>query len=400
MDYGKYDVSVHNGFLPINPNGFTEKLPSSYDLWEEIVSKIPIVAPAGGMNFLVDTLPIADTKYLTTLPQIQRAYSILCYITQAYVWEDNKNPKREIPPQLAVPLLEVSEKLGLQPILTHASVDLFNWRKSDNNKPLSLENIEIINSFTNSEDERWFYKIHIVMEFIGAKLIGIGKTITETTNVDELKRALDAFTQEIRNITTHIAKIRENCGPKFFYGTLRWFFNGWTKKELFPNGMCYKTPSGDRWLVIGGGSAAQSSLIQFIDRVLGVEHEGKNKEFLDEMLDYMPRNHRLFLKELSKHSIRGFVNQTGDDSLTDSYNVAIAALTSLRKQHMSIVAEYVIKPAEEEQRAQGALATQTMSSGGQGGERELLGSGGTELVKFLKGAINETQSTKLSNANH
>ena len=58
-----------------------------------------------------------------------------------------EKPNTTIPESIAVPWYLVSQELGIPPVLTHAAVDLFNWKLKNPSLPFSLENIEPMNFF-------------------------------------------------------------------------------------------------------------------------------------------------------------------------------------------------------------------------------------------------------------
>lgn len=98
-----------------------------------------------------------------------------------------------------------------------------------------------------------------------------------------------------------------------------------------------------------------------------------------EMRDYMPAKHRYFLQHVeSLANIREYVaNTAASEELTASYNLAVAKLASFRDVHLQIVARYIIAPSKR------------VSTIG------LAGTGGTELMPFLKQSRNETRDTTI-----
>lgn len=62
--------------------------------------------------------------------ELRRAHLLLCLFAHAYVW-GGVDPIDEIPEGIAVPLWQVSQKLGIPPVLGHPSIVLYNWRRLD-----------------------------------------------------------------------------------------------------------------------------------------------------------------------------------------------------------------------------------------------------------------------------
>ena len=75
-------------------------------------------------------LPVLKTDKLTTDDELRRAHLLLCLFAHAYVW-GGIQPMDHIPEGIAKPLCEVSDRLGIPPILGHPSIVLYNWRRLD-----------------------------------------------------------------------------------------------------------------------------------------------------------------------------------------------------------------------------------------------------------------------------
>ena len=61
-----------------------------------------------------------------------------------------------IPQNIAITWYNIAEKLDRPPILSYASYALNNWSLLDKNKPLTLDNIRILQNFLAGVDEDWF----------------------------------------------------------------------------------------------------------------------------------------------------------------------------------------------------------------------------------------------------
>lgn len=158
--------------------------------------------------------------------------------------------------------------------------------------------------------------------------------------------------------------------------------------------------------------------------------------FLTRMRVYMPRHHRNFLRHLgaAPRPLRAAVACMGDAALTEAYNAALDALRRFRDAHLRIVALYIVGPshrgaptsataptpraqvtatavavADEVAAAEmcaGEKSTEIDIGTGTGtgtGEmtaavaepRLLRGTGGTDLIKFLKGVRDHTSEATL-----
>lgn len=80
-----YGISV-NGFLPAEAP--LRRLPDArYGPWESLIDQLPALLKTGSVREVVDALPVLDVSRLGSEQELQRAYSILAVIAQAYVWQ-------------------------------------------------------------------------------------------------------------------------------------------------------------------------------------------------------------------------------------------------------------------------------------------------------------------------
>ncbi|KAJ5511468.1 Indoleamine 2-3-dioxygenase [Penicillium expansum] len=163
-----------------------------------------------------------------------------------------------------------------------------------------------------------------------------------------------------------------------------------------PNGLLYDDGHNPEYRQYGGGSNAQSSLIQFFDIVLGVEHrptgtsrtdkdqstEDSTKSrnsFIHDMRTYMPGPHRRFLENIdSVANIRPFVEaRRGDSALCIAYDACLShAARSTARQ-----------PAQP---TNPGLPLTNLATAAPTDKKKLRGTGGTALIPFLKQARDET----------
>lgn len=85
----EYSISSEKGFLP---DGLPlQKLTHLYYApWESLASQLPTLIKTGQIRPLIDNLPTLDTTWLLSEPEWRRAYSVLGYLTHAYVWGGQK----------------------------------------------------------------------------------------------------------------------------------------------------------------------------------------------------------------------------------------------------------------------------------------------------------------------
>lgn len=313
-----------------------------------------------------------------------------------------------LPPQISVPFLQVSAHVELPPVLTYAAANLWNFTCQGGEDFSDLDKLRLCFSFTGTESESWFLLISVAME---AKAAGILQTMTTALHavrardhdgvvagLEELRRCIDSVAQLLE-------RMYERCDPMTFYHRIRPFLAGSQNMAAagLPRGVFYDEGAGaGEWRQLRGGSNGQSSLIQFFDVVLGVEHSGhgdkKHASFHDEVRAYMPGPHRRFLVQVARMgSIRELAmvapSDTGDAQerrLRDAYTAATAALTAFRQKHISIVTRYIIIPSKQPWQGRAGKQNLASSSSTSKDDEQLTGTGGTALVPFLKKARDET----------
>lgn len=476
------------GFLPSQDP--LQRLPyARYHLWEDLGDDLPklLGARLGQARCPLKQLPVLSTDKLVTDAELKRAHLLLCLFAHAYVWGGN-TPIDTIPEGIAKPLWEVSEKLGIPPVLGHPSIVLYNWRRLDTNADICMENLATLNNFFDGRDESWFYLITVEVEARGATSIvpmmlaidaiqrhneekrvlaeqkqlqdsvfqqksGSGKLsrprggslgrVFDVSNSEPVKyllakRALNdegyespdldfdvIYTNEaligelnpwrvsvyataqlnlvakaISEMADSLSAMREGCHPFIFYHRVRPFLSGWKQNPTLPQGVIYEGVSAERQQFYGG-SAAQSTLLPFLDIALGITHDSnKSRDFLQAMRQYMLRPHREFLVYLETVAcIRPFIDERRKDldalnsstisihahvedkrriiqDLIAAYDNCVAFLQKFRTGHISLVAEYIMA----QQQQQHPTDRKNRLEGSAGGK----GTGGTELMSFLK----------------
>ena len=309
---------------------------------------------------------------------------------------------------------------------TYAGVCLWNWRPIFSDESFdTLSNLATLSTFTGSMDESWFYLISVAIEARAGPAIPLmldAIAAARDNDILTVVRCLRSFAERLDELGTLLVRMYENCDPHVFYHRIRPFLAG--SKNMadagLPRGVIFDTGSGqDQYVEYGGGSNAQSSLQQFCDIVLGVEHrptgtkapthsqEGptappSHHNFIHDMRRYMPGPHRRFLHHVtSVANIRDYVNRNkSNGALCVAYDACLAMLRALREKHIQMVSRYIIvksrepnrslppTPAEKKRPMNLARATTDISKTAT--RKDLRGTGGTALMPFLKQARDET----------
>lgn len=187
-------------------------------------------------------------------------------------------PQR-LPPQIAVPFLTVSKHHDLPPTATYSTLVLWNFAFQspycDLTDPANLRSLLTI---TGTKDEEWFFLISVALESRGGPII-----TTLLSCMDAVRRRDDAAivatlaqtTLNIQKIGALLDRMHEHCDPQVYYHDMRPLLAG-TKGMAtsgLPKGVFFDEGEGKgEWHQYSGGSNGQSSLIQFLDAALGVNH--------------------------------------------------------------------------------------------------------------------------------
>nr|CAG8566469.1 9533_t:CDS:2 [Entrophospora candida] len=371
-----YDISPITGFLPSIPP--LHRLPDTYyERWENLIDSFHNLLSTGCLREHVKLLPILKTDKLKTSAEYQRAFLVLSTLAHGYVRGNYESPIDSIPACIAIPWVEVSDYLGVSPVVNHAAVVLWNWP---------------IESFGGKASAAIISAIQAAHDKNHKQLIIALKIISST---------IDEFTKILH-------RIYEKCDPYIFYWKIRPYVSGWENDESLPNGLKYEGVDGcdengnPIYRQYVGGSAGQSSLIQSLDIVLNIEHyptgikpittnnynthhshnssngnlnnnnnASKNKRDLHQQQPYVykirqniPGNHRRFLEDLTKVAIvRDYImlcigcndseinnklesNRIFENNeLVEAYNDCLDKMKTFRSKHLQIVSVYILAQA-------------------------------------------------------
>lgn len=388
----EYHIDEDVGFALPHP---LDELPDTYRPWILVARNLPKLIENGTLREEVEKLPTLRTEELRGHRLQRLAHLALGYITMAYVWNRGDDDIRKVLPRnLAVPYCELSEKLGLPPILTYADCVLANWKKKDPNGPMTYENMDILFSFPGGDCDKGFFLVSLMVEIAASPAIKAIPTVSSAVEHQDqkaLEKALCKIAASLEKAKDIFKRMRDFVDPDTFFHVLRIYLSGWKGNPKLPEGLLYEgvwdTPKK-----FSGGSAGQSSIFQSLDVLLGIKHdvgEGSAAEFLQEMREYMPPAHRNFLSSLeSAPPVREFVISRRNEDLKKAYNECVNGLVSIRMFHLSIVDTYIVKPSK--QKPMGGHKSEEPSN------TENRGTGGTDVMNFLRSVKDTTKKALLS----
>ncbi|KAG5731616.1 Indoleamine 2,3-dioxygenase family protein [Termitomyces sp. T112] len=427
-----FDVDTRTGFMPPQPP--PSRLPPTWEAWEHILDEAQRLKLQLGdtpdlpqhereksemwRSHVRDLEILIIDELKTSELYLRRAHHVLGWILHFYIHSLPPDAPVVIPPPITLPLLQVSAELKLPPVLTYSDDVLYNWELKTE-QPLyqpapDLNNLRCQTLFTGTTDEEEFYLSSARIELAGVAALELMQVIMDEAFVGDdiairrITQYLLSLSNTVRELRALLLAVREGCNPDIFYHHIRPWFRGVDsdlKNRPWVFAGIEADPSLSQPTELSGPSAGQSSLVHALDIFLGVDQYSHSssltgssavtakKAFLDRMQLYMPRHHRTFLNHLSVNPrpLRAFVTGSNNDGLRNAYNVAVLALKEFRDAHMIIVAQYIIGPSR---RPAPSISVATIRSDIRKvyGEVDipLKGTGGTELVNFLKGVRDRT----------
>ncbi|KAK5086924.1 tryptophan 2,3- dioxygenase [Lithohypha guttulata] len=433
-----YQISPTTGFLPTELPLLCLPDPV-YEKWEKIIANLQSLILSKRLRTVIDKLPVIPATHLYTEAEWRRAYTVLIFLAHGYIWGGEK-PAERLPPPITYPLLQVCEHLEIPPVATYAGLCLWNYKPLFLRDGLTLENLSTLATYTGSLDEQWFYLVSVAIEAKGGSAIPVMLEAIQAARDDDketVTECLRVVAEVIDEVASILTRMYENCDPHVFYHRIRPFLAGSKnmKDAGLPHGVFYDDGSrSSGWRQYGGGSNAQSSLIQLFDIFLGVEHRPTGSKatdaseseaepgvppkarhnFIHDMRQYMPGPHRRFLQAIeSVANIRDFVEANyRDRNLTIAYDACLAMLRSLRDKHIQMVSRYIIvksrearsqsrprsgeaqspdnSPAGPPARGRGIASINYKDNADGQRKKKMRGTGGTALIPFLKQARDET----------
>lgn len=384
LDLSEYGVSPETGFLPKRP--LAPLRGDAFARWEDLLARLPQLIKNKTLREELLTLPETEFSASTLHSEEEwaRAYALLSYLGQGYVWMAGQaGIVDRLPRVLAVPWVGVSEHLGLKPVGTYASTVLYNYSLRDPQGGMEIENLQALQNFLLEDDESRFFMAHVRVELAAVPGINaMTQCFQHIANNDlaALSECMKTLQSSLKGMVRESNRIYEVCDPVFFFVKLRPFLAGFKDLDPFPEGIVYEGVEEDP-VEYYGASAGQSSSVFAFDMFLGTKHSGrKEHEFVSAMRDYMPRGHREFLNRLeAMPSVRDFCRESGDQELIGRYNGVVEELVKFRSNHIVLVTRYIINQVSHS--VNPAL--------------DARGTGGTEF-SFLKRVRDNTAALKIT----
>lgn len=398
LNLSDFQIQAVRGYLPENDP--LETLSNEYVIWDKLINQLPEFIKNGDVGNQVDSMPLLYDVNLQD-HELGRAKLILGMLAQAYVWEpkfrDNQaEARQQLPAQLALPLIAVSEKLDEPPIFNYADYVLRNWKAIDRNKPLTIDNLTTLATFSNRDDEKMFVVVHVAYEYIAGRSLELGEQAMGAADMQDtikLTGILIEMATILKAMKETFLSVKNVVSPDIFRNYIRLFLKGWKNNTAVAYADIPASKTQYR-----GETGSQSSVIPFFDALFGVFYDYQNtspipgsinqnrqhdqtRSAVEEYLDfrnYMPLGHRNFIRFVEHTSrIRNVVlNHSDNAELINAYNECIAGIAGMRHGHKSTVNPYIGKPGQL-----GNLG---------------YGTGGSDYQQYLGALLHITESSKIA----
>lgn len=392
--FSTFQIEATRGYLPASDPLTT--LSNAFSPWDDLIHQLPDLLAKSSLGDAVDLMPLLKDSHLQE-HELGRAKLILGMLAQAYVWEpvfhdDTDTPRKQLPSQLAIPLIAISQRLGEPPIFNYADYVLRNWRAIDPNKALTIDNLTTLATFSDRDDEKMFVVVHVAYEYVAGRSFALGEkamAAAETESIASLIKTLNEMASILKSMKQTFLSVKNVVSPDIFRNYIRLFLKGWKNNAEVAYGDIPASKTQYR-----GETGSQSSVIPFFDALFGVyrqdNHQKKNlssdwsaikQSAINEYMDfrhYMPVGHRKFIAYIESASkIRDAVLKHQDNiELIEAYNQCIHGIAGMRQGHKSTVNPYIGKPGQL-----GNLG---------------YGTGGSDYQQYLGALHAITESSKLS----
>lgn len=375
LSLATYDVTPDRGFL-CGFDAAAVTLPAELAPIEAAGRSLPDWIMSARLRSLIERLPRLDLGgFLATASDAAARLAMVRYsfLTQAYVWGAPDAPER-LPACLAVPIVQLADHLGLQPLLPYSSYVLDNWSTFDPDGPIDLDNIYMIQNFAGGMDENWFVMVHVAIEARAGAALALIPPLIDAAKAGDAKRAhalLADMAPVWNDLNAIFDRMPEKCDPYVYFNRVRPYIHGWKDNPALAQGLIYDGVAKFKGepQAFRGQTGSQSSIVPTMDALLGVSHaEDPLRAFLDELHFYRPTRHRRLIEDVRAAShLRHLGETAGDPALKDAYNAILTSVARFRTRHLEYAASYINK--------QSAHAT---------GNDTDVGTGGTPFMRYLK----------------
>jgi indoleamine 2,3-dioxygenase len=321
-----FNVSKTNGFLPIKEPLIT--LPNTYIKLQNLIDELHVFQEDNKQGILaipnlieqkVSELPnyYEQVKLETDVFILQALFRAYTFITsgftlelsyQEFIKSGNYGKARTVLPEnIAIPLVEVSNKLQVYPWLDyHYAYSLGNYVKKNKSGTLDWQNLDMACKFTGTPDEIGFIMVHVYINELTPELVGSVLDYEKTKNIKYLKKCAETMTEINKRRRSMWSASRHER-----YNDFRIFIMGIKGNDgIFGDGLVYSGCFDNKPQKFRGQTGAQDSIIPMVDIFSGIVDyypENELTNYLIDLRSYRPVCIQDFFKDLREYYKNGTI---------------------------------------------------------------------------------------------
>lgn len=309
-------LSEEFGFLV--PTAPVTSFPDSHKIWDEAAQVLPEWVCRGRQRLELDKLPLLSAA-AEDLPDeyVCRAITLISHLAHGYYMGDFFNgeaPSESLPEQLEQPWQQLSKRLGRPRVgMTGFESVLYNWKIRDESleDPRVLENLDLLIPFFGNQEERVFNLAFLESSFVGSCMpLLCVQAQDAVVNNDQasLEILLKELISKCDRLTEHLLKLDPMPGsPNYLHPVI------WAKTA--PNVSSVYRPSE------AGLSGGSVPIIHLLDIFLGrTSYKSEMGRQEQERRYWLPRGHIDFLNAVNAISVKGYIQQSKNETLVDVFN--------------------------------------------------------------------------------
>jgi len=298
-----------------------------------------------------------------TLPELRLYYVRVGFLASAYINQVSQPKADMLPRNIAVPFCKACALLRRPPILSYDGYALYNWKRFDPRRSITLGNIDTLQNFVHLYDEHWFILVHVEIEAIAARILAAidraAPALLER-NSQVVSGALREIASAVRDQVLVLRRIPEKMDPALYYRTFRPYIRFF--ENVVYEGVIHAP------LNFRGETGAQSSIMPTLVVFMKIPHQKTAlTDHLAEMRNFMPAAHRQLIADVEA------LPSPRDLSDADAFNDVLDAMATFRETHFGWAQEYINRWVDDPR-----------------------GTGGTPYMQWLQQLIDETRSYKLT----
>jgi indoleamine 2,3-dioxygenase len=360
-------VFTRRGFLPERDPARSFPAGSELSILDEIGRDLPSLLEDPSFRQYSRELHIPEwpQKHALeeTLPELRLYYVRVGFLASAYINQVSQPKVDMLPRNIAVPFCKACTLLRRPPILSYDGYALYNWKRFDPRRSITLGNIDTVQNFVHLYDEHWFILVHVEIEAIAARILAaIDRAAPALLERDSevVSGALREIASAVRDQVTVLRRIPEKMDPALYYRTFRPYIRFF--ENVVYEGVIHAP------LNFRGETGAQSSIMPTLVVFMKIPHQKTAlTDHLAEMRNFMPAAHRQLIADVEA------LPSPRDLSDADAFNDVLDAMATFRETHFGWAQEYINKWVDDPR-----------------------GTGGTPYMLWLQQLIDETRSYKLT----